>query len=180
MNIKEQELFTSTPYEGNERKIVFKIAPTFGVILDRPSKFDLGSVKMNWKVKPGRKSIVRTSEEIENRPLCSCGFNRVAISKHRVRGEEKVYLRKYCHTCADRNYKRASRTFVISKNQCSKCGFKPEVDSQMDYDHIDGDHANNDPSNIQVLCSNCHRLKTYVNRDSANTKFKNGAYKERN
>lgn len=43
---------------------------------------------------------------------------------------------------------------------CSKCGFVPEHPCQLDVDHIDEDHANNDPSNLQTLCSNCHRLKT--------------------
>jgi 5-methylcytosine-specific restriction endonuclease McrA len=36
---------------------------------------------------------------------------------------------------------------------------------QLDVDHIDGNHANDDPSNLQTLCANCHRLKTQVNAD---------------
>ncbi len=36
---------------------------------------------------------------------------------------------------------------------------------QLDVDHIDGDKTNNDPSNYQTLCSNCHRLKTKEYRD---------------
>ncbi len=31
---------------------------------------------------------------------------------------------------------------------------------QLDVDHIDEDHDNNDSNNLQTLCSNCHRLKT--------------------
>ena len=45
---------------------------------------------------------------------------------------------------------------------CSKCGFEAEHRCQLDLDHIDGDKKNNDPSNIQVLCANCHRLKTHM------------------
>ena len=37
--------------------------------------------------------------------------------------------------------------------------------SQLDIDHIDGNHSNNDESNLQTLCANCHRLKTHLNRD---------------
>lgn len=40
------------------------------------------------------------------------------------------------------------------------CGFVPVLMIQLDVDHIDGDHSNNDPSNLQTLCANCHRLKT--------------------
>jgi 5-methylcytosine-specific restriction endonuclease McrA len=36
---------------------------------------------------------------------------------------------------------------------------------QLDVDHIDGDHDNNDPENLQTLCANCHRLKTQIQKD---------------
>lgn len=32
---------------------------------------------------------------------------------------------------------------------------------QLDVDHIDNNHDNNDPPNLKTLCANCHRLKTY-------------------
>lgn len=53
---------------------------------------------------------------------------------------------------------------------CERCDFVPEHPCQLDVDHIDGNHANNDPSNLQTLCANCHRLKTweyqeYLQRD---------------
>jgi 5-methylcytosine-specific restriction endonuclease McrA len=35
----------------------------------------------------------------------------------------------------------------------------------LDIDHVDGNKANNDPSNIMTLCANCHRLKTYQNEE---------------
>ncbi|CAL9981083.1 HNH endonuclease [Vibrio phage D69] len=28
--------------------------------------------------------------------------------------------------------------------------------------HIDGNHSNNSIDNLQTLCANCHRLKTYL------------------
>ena len=43
------------------------------------------------------------------------------------------------------------------KNRCSLCGDKSKV---WDFDHIDGDKANNDISNCQALCPNCHAEKT--------------------
>jgi hypothetical protein len=45
-------------------------------------------------------------------------------------------------------------------NKCERCDFVPEDPCQLDVDHIDGDHKNNDLSNLQTLCANCHRLKT--------------------
>lgn len=50
------------------------------------------------------------------------------------------------------------------KDYCERCGFVPEDSCQLDVDHIDQDHSNNDPSNLQTLCSNCHRLKTKQER----------------
>ena len=51
------------------------------------------------------------------------------------------------------------------KNNCEQCGFIPQHRSQLDVDHIDGNKENNDPSNYQTLCANCHRLKTFLNKD---------------
>lgn len=51
------------------------------------------------------------------------------------------------------------------KETCEACGFIPAHPCQLDIDHIDGNHSNNDISNLQTLCANCHRLKTYENKD---------------
>lgn len=48
---------------------------------------------------------------------------------------------------------------------CQKCGFIPENMCQLDVDHIDGNHKNNKKDNLQTLCANCHRLKTFNNKD---------------
>ena len=47
------------------------------------------------------------------------------------------------------------------KDYCEDCGFIPIWIGQLDVDHIDSDHNNNDPSNLRTLCANCHRLKTH-------------------
>lgn len=49
---------------------------------------------------------------------------------------------------------------VYKQLVCIRCKFIPEHPCQLDVDHIDGDHYNNDPDNLQTLCANCHRLKT--------------------
>jgi 5-methylcytosine-specific restriction endonuclease McrA len=45
-------------------------------------------------------------------------------------------------------------------DHCERCNFEPEDPCQLDVDHINGDHGDNRPENLQTLCSNCHRLKT--------------------
>ena len=60
-------------------------------------------------------------------------------------------------------YKRPYREFL--KDYCECCGFVATHRCQLDVDHIDGNHSNNAPENLQTLCANCHRLKTWLNRD---------------
>lgn len=50
-------------------------------------------------------------------------------------------------------------------DRCARCGFVAEDPCQLDVDHIDGNHQNDDPNNWQTLCANCHRLKTRRNRE---------------
>lgn len=46
------------------------------------------------------------------------------------------------------------------KDKCERCGFVPEHLCQLDVDHIDNNHKNNDLANLMTLCANCHRLKS--------------------
>ena len=43
----------------------------------------------------------------------------------------------------------------------------------MDVDHVDGDHMNNDPSNLRPICKDCHGVKTAIEQDSVNRRYKN-------
>lgn len=54
-----------------------------------------------------------------------------------------------------------SNYLMHRKDNCEKCGFIPIDICQLDVDHIDGNHNNNAPTNLQTLCANCHRLKTF-------------------
>ena len=86
-----------------------------------------------------------------------------------------------CRSCERRKYPaskeskrnkriRERRPYILfRKSFCERCGFIPEHECQLDVDHIDGNHDNNGESNLQTLCANCHRLKTFVNQDWKST-----------
>jgi len=64
--------------------------------------------------------------------------------------------------------------------QNSKCKSQITDPAQLEFDHINGDRYNNDSSNIQILCSNCHKVKTSENGDHL-TRYSDvpvGAYDE--
>ena len=92
--------------------------------------------------------------------LCECG--NVQESKGKNYLGKQTYSR-YCSTC--KRSKTQKNNLLKIDVQCNHCNFIPKHPSQMDIDHIDGNHKNNDKSNLQVLCANCHRLKTYQNQD---------------
>jgi len=70
------------------------------------------------------------------------------------------------YRCVFVQRRKRSPYIVHKKDYCEHCGFKPVHISQLDVDHIDANRFNNDPSNLQTLCANCHRLKTHLNGDS--------------
>lgn len=82
-----------------------------------------------------------------------------------VKGFKKY--KKLCTTChkAKYNINNAGRKRGYcshKKDKCEICGFIPVHRCQLDVDHIDGDRTNSKESNLQTLCANCHRLKTYM------------------
>lgn len=54
----------------------------------------------------------------------------------------------------------------VKEAKCEHCGIdtwmgEPVV---LELDHIDSDHTNNEINNLQILCPNCHALKTRKNK----------------
>lgn len=99
--------------------------------------------------------------------LCKECNSRPRRKREKYKG--KQYYGQYCDTCHNKKYFNSSdphkkyRKYL--KKSCEHCSFAPEHTSQLDIDHIDGNHQNNCPTNLQTLCANCHRLKTYQKKD---------------
>lgn len=99
----------------------------------------------------------------KERPRCKCGN----LCKHNgfSKKDNRRLYNTYCSPCARRKHDKKFAYRKHLKDACEKCGFIPEHVCQLDIDHIDGNHANNATSNLQTLCANCHRLKTFHERD---------------
>lgn len=82
-------------------------------------------------------------------------------------------LEKYCSIDCYQASRNISYRKKINKVSCFRCGFIPEDICQLDIDHKDGNHKNNDVSNLQVLCANCHRLKSYITKQGYGFNKKN-------
>lgn len=123
-----------------------------------------------------------------NRPICktsSCS-NNCKTNGYKINGDRKYH--KYCsHCCKKRHvqgkkpkYKPRPHLHIRAirkkyggydkKKYCEYCKWVALNRCQLDVDHIDGNHYNNEHSNLQTLCANCHRLKTYLNRDNIKNK----------
>jgi hypothetical protein len=88
-------------------------------------------------------------------PICPTG---------KLKTDGSIYWR--CAPRKNRITAESKRPYIVhKKDSCEACGFVPEIPFQLDVDHIDGNNSNNDPENLQTLCANCHRLKTYQNKD---------------
>lgn len=50
----------------------------------------------------------------------------------------------------------------IKESKCEKCGIQKwyDEDLHLELDHKDSDHYNNELSNLQILCPNCHAVET--------------------
>lgn len=96
------------------------------------------------------------------RPTCPCG------QPVRTKGRNESGLQlwdRVCWKCKENGYRK------YKKSYCESCGFNAIHSVQLDVDHIDGNHHNNELSNLQTLCANCHRLKTQLNNDHMPTRI---------
>jgi 5-methylcytosine-specific restriction endonuclease McrA len=103
--------------------------------------------------------------------ICTkCNWRELELKKN---GQPRWACYKCRKTSIGEKQKRVlkRRPYLIhKKDTCEECGFIPVHTCQLDVDHTDGNHSNNDPSNLKTLCANCHRLKTQQNLEHLNNK----------
>lgn len=106
--------------------------------------------------------IYRKPEEPHERGLCILCPN---PQKRTSRGTYQAL----CNTCDKRRYKAKDYTKPyrkVKKRICERCQFKALDRCQLDVHHIDGNHHNNDPNNLETLCANCHRLEHFRQKET--------------
>ena len=105
------------------------------------------------------KHILSDVNEKDRTAICEvCGPTNIS-PRYRIRKDGSMHYR--CRTIYYEYQNNSAKPYrKHKKDYCEACGFVAEYAIQLDVDHIDGNSDNNDPSNLQTLCANCHRLKT--------------------
>jgi 5-methylcytosine-specific restriction endonuclease McrA len=86
------------------------------------------------------------------RKLCGCG------KPTQIHGIAKDGTYRYKSACTPCRLKARKN----KKSYCEKCGGT----ERLEVDHIDGNRSNNELTNLQTLCNNCHIIKTKDNKDN--------------
>ena len=126
---------------------------------------------------------------IHKKKTClTCWIEKPVTEFQKRGGKRKGFQasRKRCDIERTRIYRTKTRKLLSrwkSQKGCQECGFKAEHPCQLDIDHIDknlkdkksGGRAidpswsyqriKNELSNCQVLCKNCHSVKTFLNKE---------------
>jgi hypothetical protein len=101
---------------------------------------------------------------------CQSDFQYKEYIKRWLSGEESGTINKFSTSKSVRRY-----LFEINNSSCQKCGCSDVNEftgkSILQIHHIDGNPTNNSPSNLELLCPNCHaKTENYGNRN------KNGSH----
>lgn len=95
----------------------------------------------------------------KDKKYCSDTCQKAASARRQPGWKDKLAKKWKARQLRHKPYKNHKKSF------CECCGFVAVHNCQLDVDHIDGNHKNNEVSNLQTLCANCHRLKTWMNKD---------------
>lgn len=127
---------------------------------DRPGKFrTLCSVHYNeYMAQKNREYYARNQAAQQQRARDWRTNNpesyKASYQRYNSKPEVRERVRKYMQV-----YNSPYRAFV--KDACELCGYEtrdPTLRRDLDVHHLDGNHENNDSSNLQTLCPPCHRL----------------------
>lgn len=107
------------------------------------------------------KSLWHTLTDVDvenNTATCAqCGITKLA--RKRVSKTDYIYFVCGKHKNRIKRRRGPIHRRGLDLTKCSECGFVAVSQKQIDVHHINGNHYDNEPSNLQVLCANCHRLK---------------------
>jgi hypothetical protein len=139
--------------------------------------------------KPLAKHSKRSDGGYYYRSVCNSCFKKELAAKHGVKNPIEITARRqgfnsiyeYAKSNAIKagysSYTEYTNTFHpyrkhrkdYCENTDGRLGYVCEsvirIPAQLEVDHIDGNPKNNDPSNLQTLCSLCHKYKTLMQKD---------------
>ena len=114
----------------------------------------------------------------ENKQCVTPGCNRQAVSTGIIRKRDGLKTRqRYCTFCKQKKYNLKGKEYVkYKKDYCenigSRLGYKCTTtimdNCQLEVDHINGNHSDNRPENLQTFCVCCHKYKTFTSKDMLN------------
>ena len=93
----------------------------------------------------------------ESNELLFANFSSLSSSKTKLKPLKRKRFTK----------KIRAAVLLRQNSRCNNCGMILDV---YDFDHIDGDHWNDDISNCQALCPTCHRRKSKNHKRLAKAK----------
>lgn len=142
---------------------IMKICPKCGNEHDKPGMFCSRACAnaRTWSVESKQKRSVALKQHIADHPEWRI--------HHKDKIAERAEVQK--QTLASKNYQRfldglitdgkALKKWLIATvgETCTLCGMLPEWNGNylsLQVDHVDGNHKNNHPTNIRLVCPNCH------------------------
>lgn len=110
-------------------------------------------------------SYTEYSNKIQLATAKKNGFNTITEYKNSIHPYLR-YRKDYCENVDGRLGFVCTFT-APTPQQLEATGLDGTFQGWLQVDHKDGNHTNNDPSNLQTLCACCHNIKTYQNGDHA-------------
>jgi 5-methylcytosine-specific restriction endonuclease McrA len=114
--------------------------------------------------------------------------NPVTLSSGSVENvKTRRVLRTVCRSCHEASYGKKLLPENIKahkKDFCENidgrlgftCTTTIKFSGQLELDHIDGNHFNNVPDNVQTLCKDCHSYKSFISGDYKKSNKKNNFF----